>query len=273
MRRAKPTTSGRRSCPAAVPSYSPSRRRSGGLETAQVAVRDLRTGTQKVLLRGGSHGHYVASGHLVYVAAGTLRAIAFDLTSAGDTRHVGAGTFNGSPQRNRARPISPSPPTGRSCTWTHRVVSRRTRARSSGSIGAARRSPSLRSRAPTCSRASRPTAPASRSTALDQKEDLWIWDIGRATAQAPDARPRHGLESGVDTGQPADRLQLESRRPVQPLVAGGRRHWRRRAADHRPQCPVCQRDYTGRERGPVPRSDADDGRRICCNSRSTGHTR
>ena len=50
----------------------------GGLDTAQVAVRDLRTGTQKVLLRGGSHGHYVASGHLVYVAAGTLRAIPFD---------------------------------------------------------------------------------------------------------------------------------------------------------------------------------------------------
>jgi serine/threonine-protein kinase len=52
---------------------------SGGLDTAQVAVRDFRTGTQKVLLRGGSHGHYVASGHLVYVAAGTLRAIPFDL--------------------------------------------------------------------------------------------------------------------------------------------------------------------------------------------------
>jgi serine/threonine-protein kinase len=50
----------------------------GGLDSAQVAVRDLRTGTQKVLLRGGSDGHYVASGHLVYVAAGTLRAIPFD---------------------------------------------------------------------------------------------------------------------------------------------------------------------------------------------------
>ena len=61
-----------------------------GLDTAQVAVRDLRTGTQKVLLRGGSDGRYVAGGlgspkrgereggHLVYVAAGTLRAIPFD---------------------------------------------------------------------------------------------------------------------------------------------------------------------------------------------------
>jgi serine/threonine-protein kinase len=50
----------------------------GGLDSAQVAVRDLRTGTQKVLVRGGSHAHYVASGHLVYVAAGTLHAIRFD---------------------------------------------------------------------------------------------------------------------------------------------------------------------------------------------------
>jgi Tol biopolymer transport system component len=53
--------------------------RTGGLERAQIAVRDLRTGTHKVLLHGGSHARYVASGHLVYVAAGTLRAIPFDL--------------------------------------------------------------------------------------------------------------------------------------------------------------------------------------------------
>ena len=52
----------------------------GVRDASQVAVRDLRTGTHKVLLRGGSHGHYIASGHLVYVAAGTLRAIPFDPT-------------------------------------------------------------------------------------------------------------------------------------------------------------------------------------------------
>src|SRR5207249_2313708 len=32
------------------------------------------------LIRGGSHAHYVSSGHLVYAAAGTLRAVAFDLS-------------------------------------------------------------------------------------------------------------------------------------------------------------------------------------------------
>ena len=52
----------------------------GSLDRAQVAVHDLRTGTHRILLRGGSHARYVASGHLVYVAAGTLRAIPFDLS-------------------------------------------------------------------------------------------------------------------------------------------------------------------------------------------------
>jgi len=63
----------------------------GGLDAAQVTVLDLQTGTRKVLVRGGSHAQYVPSGpgspkrfgreggHLVYAAAGTLRAIAFDL--------------------------------------------------------------------------------------------------------------------------------------------------------------------------------------------------
>ena len=51
----------------------------GGLEAAQVAVLDLVTGESRVLVRGGSHGHYVPSGHLVYVAGGTLRAVPFDV--------------------------------------------------------------------------------------------------------------------------------------------------------------------------------------------------
>jgi serine/threonine-protein kinase len=73
----------------------------GGLDAAQVAVLDLQTGTRKILVRGGTHAHYVPSGlasptrtdregglarrslgevgHLVYAAGGTLRAVAFDL--------------------------------------------------------------------------------------------------------------------------------------------------------------------------------------------------
>ncbi len=51
---------------------------SGGIEAAQVAVLDRQTGTQTVVVRGGSHAHYVGSGHLVYAAANTLFAVAFD---------------------------------------------------------------------------------------------------------------------------------------------------------------------------------------------------
>jgi serine/threonine-protein kinase len=51
----------------------------GGLANAQIAVLELETGTYKVLVRGGSHAHYVPTGHLVYGAGGTLRAVAFDL--------------------------------------------------------------------------------------------------------------------------------------------------------------------------------------------------
>jgi serine/threonine-protein kinase len=50
------------------------------LENALVAVLDLKTGKRKTLIRGGSHAEYVETGHLIYAAAGTLRAVRFDLT-------------------------------------------------------------------------------------------------------------------------------------------------------------------------------------------------
>ena len=51
----------------------------GGLDAAQVAVLDLQTGARRILVGGGSHAHYVSTGHLVYAVAGTLRAVPFDL--------------------------------------------------------------------------------------------------------------------------------------------------------------------------------------------------
>jgi serine/threonine-protein kinase len=49
-----------------------------GLDNAQVAVLDLKTGHYKMLVRGGSAAEYVETGHLLYAAAGTLRAVRFD---------------------------------------------------------------------------------------------------------------------------------------------------------------------------------------------------
>jgi len=52
---------------------------SGELDSSQIAVLDLRTGQHKVVVRGGSHAHYVPSGHIVFDASGTLRAASFDV--------------------------------------------------------------------------------------------------------------------------------------------------------------------------------------------------
>jgi serine/threonine-protein kinase len=45
---------------------------------SQVAVLDLRTGVRKVLVSGGRQAQFTPTGHLVYVAGSTLRAVAFD---------------------------------------------------------------------------------------------------------------------------------------------------------------------------------------------------
>ena len=50
-----------------------------GIENAQIAVLDLETGQQKVLLPGGSYPRYSSTGHIVYGIGGTLRAVPFDL--------------------------------------------------------------------------------------------------------------------------------------------------------------------------------------------------
>jgi len=49
------------------------------IENAQIAVLNLRTGEQKVLIQGGSYPRYVTTGHIVYGVGGTLRAVALDL--------------------------------------------------------------------------------------------------------------------------------------------------------------------------------------------------
>ena len=50
-------------------------------ENAQVAVLDLQTGQRTTLLRGGRDAQYAASGHLLYLGAGSLSAVRFDLAT------------------------------------------------------------------------------------------------------------------------------------------------------------------------------------------------
>jgi len=57
------------------------------IENAQVAMLDLKTGDRKTLIRGASDAVYADTGHIVYAAAGSLRAVRFDavrLEAVGD---------------------------------------------------------------------------------------------------------------------------------------------------------------------------------------------
>jgi hypothetical protein len=51
----------------------------GGFENAQIATLDLKSGVRKNLVRGGVHGRYVSTGHLVFAKGTTLMAAPFDL--------------------------------------------------------------------------------------------------------------------------------------------------------------------------------------------------
>ncbi|HUV12920.1 MAG TPA: protein kinase, partial [Acidobacteriota bacterium] len=52
-----------------------------GWNDAQIMVHSLETGERKVLINGGTDARYVPTGHLVYVRAGTLLAVPFDVGS------------------------------------------------------------------------------------------------------------------------------------------------------------------------------------------------
>ncbi|HEV3309250.1 MAG TPA: hypothetical protein VG815_01840, partial [Chloroflexota bacterium] len=168
----------------------------GGIENSQVAVLDLRTGTQKSLVQGGSHAHYVPSGHLVYGAAGTLRAVPFDLSRlmASDTpipvlAHVVTtitGVANFDVARDGTLVYVPGAAAGtaetvalpRTLVWVDRQGREE-------SISAPRR-------AYTYPRIS----PDGKRVALDirdQENDIWIWDRGRETLI------RFTFDPGLDT--------------------------------------------------------------------------
>jgi serine/threonine-protein kinase len=49
-----------------------------GFDEAEIAVLNLKEHRQKTLIRGGTYGRYVPSGHLLYVKGGALFAVPFD---------------------------------------------------------------------------------------------------------------------------------------------------------------------------------------------------
>ena len=164
----------------------------GGLDVAQVAVLDLQTGARRILVRGGSHAHYVSSGHLVYAAAGTLRAVPFDLarletrgtpvtvvpdvvtTIKGGVNAVVAG------DGTLAYVLGTVEGTPRTLMWVDRQ---------------GRETPIPAPTRPYLLPALSPDGTRVAVFVNDQERDLWLWDLGRTTLTRLTSTP------GVDVVQ------------------------------------------------------------------------
>ena len=152
----------------------------GGVDASQVVVLDLSTGTQKILMRGGSQAHYVSSGHLIYVAADTLRAVAFDLSRL---ETIGSGIPvvspvvtmpNGTAEFDVARDGTlvyaaggPAAAPARTLVWVDRQ----------GREEAVKAAPARSYLYPRLS-------PDGTRVALeirDQENDIWVWNLARET--------------------------------------------------------------------------------------------
>ena len=153
---------------------------SGGLDNAHVAALDLATGVFKVVVRGGHHAHYLPTGHLVYGAGETLRAVAFDLDrlqSVGNPVPVlegvltaGEGVVNAAVAANGTLVYVPPDSLGtglRSLVWT-------TRAGDEEPVPAPPREYESLQLSPDGSRA---------VIQVNDKGigDIWVWDFARQT--------------------------------------------------------------------------------------------
>ena len=155
--------------------------RTGPVENAQVAVLDLKTGRKKTLIHGGSQAEYVESGHLIYAAAGTLRAVRFDpgrLEVMGEPVPVvervltnqlsGAADFSVSPHGTLVHVSGDAGSRRRTLVWVDRK----------GHEEPIKAEP----RAYVYARLS----PDGTRVALeirDQQSDIWIWDLARETLE------------------------------------------------------------------------------------------
>jgi serine/threonine-protein kinase len=150
-----------------------------GPETGQIAVLDLRTREQKILIRGGSHARYVPTGHLVYSVGGTLRAVAFDLR-----RLEVVGTpvlvLDQMMTAPRAEPIM-SISDGGTLVYVPGAVQAETR-RTLVWVDRQGREEPLK--APARAYVYPRLSPDGTRVALDvrdQETDIWIWDLARET--------------------------------------------------------------------------------------------
>ena len=151
----------------------------GPIEDAQIAVLDLRNGSYKIVLHGGSDARYVEGGYVVYGLAGTLRAVAFDvdrlevrgtpvpvLQQVVTTPTAGAANFAVAANGTLAYVSGSGLGEARTLVWVDR---------------AGREEPL---KVPPRAYAAARLSPEGTRIALDvrdQQNDIWIWDLQRQT--------------------------------------------------------------------------------------------
>jgi serine/threonine-protein kinase len=145
----------------------------------QIAVLDLKTGQWKTLIDGGSNAEYVDPGYIVYAAAGTLRAVRFDLSRLevlSDPVPVVdrvATTNQGAAEFALSRTGSLIYLPGNAATFSERSLAWINRQGKEESINAP-------PRAYVAARIS----PDGTRVALDirdQENNIWVWDLARRT--------------------------------------------------------------------------------------------
>ena len=207
------------------------------IDNAQIAVLDLKTGQKKTLIRGGSDARYVDTGHLVYAAAGTLRAVRFDLgrlevtsdpvpvvekvTMSGTT-----GTADFVLSQNGTLVYVPGGVGGgatRSLAWVNRQGREEP-------IKAPPRAYALPADL------ARRHARGARHPRSGERH-LGVGSEAR-DADAPDVRSGRGPIPRVDAGQPAHHLQFSAWRRAESVRAGRGQHRDDRASDNESESAV-----------------------------------
>ena len=180
------------------------------IETAQIALLDLDSGEQRVLVSGGSAPLYSPSGHIVYGVRGTLWAVSFDLNrlevtdptpvpvlEGVVTKPSGAVNFDLSRDGSLVYITGATGGSGRSLVWVDRE-------------GREEALEAEQFRDYSTVRVS----PDGARLALDFDEDVWTYDIARRTFDRVTTDPAHD-QSPVWT-RDGERLVFQSDRGGSP---------------------------------------------------------
>jgi len=160
-------------------------------EDFQIAAFDIQSGDTKILVPSGSSPRFSPSGHLVYGAENTIRAVPFDpvrLEVLGDPiplaegvlmkRNSGAADFSVAADGTLVYIAGGTPGLQRRLVWAER--------------GGARRPINAPPRAYTVARIS-PDGTRVAMALREQQDDIWIWDFARETLTRLTTDPRNDI--------------------------------------------------------------------------------